>query len=410
MLLTAAIKKNPLRSNVYARKRIVFFDHTSLMSGGEVALLNLVTNLNEQKYEPIVVLCAEGALADMCRDRGLETHILPLSKSVLETRKETLGPASILQLKKCFALLSYTRDLSRLFKRLGADLVHTNSLKSDVLGAVASRLAGIPVIWHVRDRIANDYLPSTVVMAFRWLSTFLPNHVITISKATRATLPTISGKKTGKIARISIVHDGVNKHAFTSADGRIWNSQDVIRIGIVGRISPWKGQHIFIKAAALVREQFPKAIFQIVGGALFDEDDYSTRLHELVQETGLNETVKFLGFRSDVIEVMQSLDVVVHASTIGEPFGQVIVEGMAAGKPVIATNGGGVPEIIEDGISGILVPPGNEQVLALALLSLLNDPERARRIGRSAKARARDFFSVEQTARNVEKIYEQILV
>ena len=407
MLSFPATRESSLLQKARTRKRIVFFDHTSLMSGGEIALLNLVTTLDKEKYEPLVVLCAEGPLADILRKTGLETHIFPLSSSVLQTRKDSLGISSIMQLKKCFALLNYTRNLSDLLRSLRADLVHTNSLKSDVIGAVAGRLAGVPVIWHVRDRIASDYLPSSVATTFRWLCTFLPSHVITISNATRETLPKAKPLAASQTERITIVHDGVNKHAFSAVECRQWKSQDAVRVGIVGRISPWKGQHVFIKAAALVNKHFPNAVFQIIGGALFDEDSYLSELHELVRVASLSDSVQFLGFRTDMLEVFQNLDIVVHASTIGEPFGQVIVEGMAAGKPVIATNGGGVPEIIEDGESGLLVPANDESALADALLSLLNEPERARSIGSNGKVRARDLFSVERTARNVEKVYEQ---
>jgi glycosyltransferase involved in cell wall biosynthesis len=379
------------------------------MSGGEVALLNLVTTLDPEKYEPIVVLCSEGPFADNLRESGFETHIFPLSDSVLKTRKDSLGVSSLMQLRKVGDLLQFTYGLANLFRELGADLVHTNSLKADIIGAAAGRLAGIPVIWHVRDRIADDYLPSKVATTFRWLSQFLPTHVITISQAARQTLPPAKTRRATSLEQFSIVHDGVSKHAFRDSEVRNWNSHDQVKIGIVGRISPWKGQHVFIKAAAIVHKQFPNAVFQIVGGALFDENSYASELESLVQASDLNDAVQFLGFRTDILDVIYGLDIVVHASTIGEPFGQVIVEGMAAGKPVIATNGGAVPEIIDDGKSGLLVPSGDEGALADALISLLKSPERAQLLGAAGKTRARDHFSIEKTARGVEKIYEQLL-
>lgn len=378
------------------------------MSGGEIALLNLINSLDKGQYQPIVVLCSEGPFADNLRANGIETHVLSLDEIVLHTRKNSIGVSSVLQLKKLASLLTYTGRLANLFRQLRADLVHTNSLKADIIGAVSGRLAHIPVIWHVRDRIADDYLPSSVAASFRWLSTFLPTHVITISQAARQTLPA-DKNHSDELGRFSVVHDGVSPDAFGVSDSRNWNSQDKVRIGIVGRISPWKGQHVFVKAAALVRRQFPNAEFQIIGGALFNEHAYEAELHSLVDKEKLADTVHFLGFRSDVLEVMQGLDIIVHASTIGEPFGQVIVEGMAASKPVIATNGGAVPEIIQNGTTGILVNAENEQALADALVSLLNDPEHARAIGLAGRERARSNFSIEKTARNVERIYERFL-
>ncbi len=154
-------------------------------------------------------------------------------------------------------------------------------------------------------------------------------------------------------------------------------------IGLVGRISPWKGQHIFIRAAALVHQRFREARFFIIGAALFGEDQYEQEIRRLPGELGIEGIVEFSGFRSDVKQAIAELDLVVHASTQGEPFGQVIIEGMAAGKPVVATDGGGVPEIVEDGHTGILVPMGNVQAMADAICQILAHPVTGPSHGRS---------------------------
>jgi glycosyltransferase involved in cell wall biosynthesis len=139
------------------------------------------------------------------------------------------------------------------------------------------------------------------------------------------------------------------------------------RIGLIGRITPWKGQHIFLQAAALLHPLYPAAKFEIIGAALFSESEYEAHLHELCRTLHLIDTVEFVGFVEDARARMAQLDIVVHASTIGEPFGQVIIEAMAEEKPVVATNGGGVPEIVEDGINGLLVPMNDASRMAQAL-------------------------------------------
>ncbi|MBS1955871.1 MAG: glycosyltransferase family 4 protein [Cyanobacteria bacterium SZAS-4] len=390
------------------RKNIVFFDHTSKISGGEIALFNLVTTLNTDKYRVVVVVCSDGPLVEKLQAAKIETHIFPLADSVLETRKESLGVSSLLQLKKALMTFNYSIKLAGFFRNLKADLIHANSLKSDLIGGLAARVAAVPIIWHVRDRIADDYLPGKVVKVFKTLCDLLPNHVITISQATRATLPGADNPEASFNKKLTIVHDGVAPDAIRTSDRR-WKSNDQVVIGIIGRLSPWKGQHIFLKAAAQVHKEFPNAIFQIIGSALFGEREYEASLHQLTETLKLEQCVQFLGFRENILDVIESVDIIVHASTTAEPFGQVVVEGMASQKPVIATKGGGVLEIIEDGVSGLLVPMNDENAMAEAIKELLRNPERSIALGLNGQKRVQDKFLIEHTARNVERVYETIL-
>jgi glycosyltransferase involved in cell wall biosynthesis len=394
-------------SQLAARKNIVFFDHTSKISGGEIALLNLVKTLDKSRYKPIVILCAEGPLVESLRNANIETHVLPLDVEVLETRKDSLGMSSILQLRKASSILNYIGKLSTFLRKLDADLVHANSLKSDIIGAFAAKLAGVPVIWHVRDRIADDYLPRKVVRLFRWMCAYVPDHVIAISEATRATLSNSQEPKDKIEQKLTIVHDGIAPEALRISE-RQWQRQDQVRIGLIGRLSPWKGQHIFLKAAAQVHQLFPDARFEIIGSSLFGEKEYEEELVKLTEELNLGKSVQFLGFRNNVLDVIEDLDIVVHASTTAEPFGQVVIEGMASQKPVVATKGGGVLEIIEDHQSGLLVPMNDAVAMAAAIIELLNNPEKARQIGLNAQKRVQEHFLIEQTARKVENVYERV--
>src|SRR5262249_39232243 len=155
------------------------------------------------------------------------------------------------------------------------DIIHTNSLKSDVIGGIAGRMARVPVIWHVRDRIAEDYLPKPAVKMFRFLCRRIPNYVIANSNATLETLklPRRSSSTaiySGVVERTRVVHDGVTD-AQTGASA--WISPGYPVIGLVGRLSPWKGQHIFIQAASEVVKRHPNARFQIIGSAMFGEEE-----------------------------------------------------------------------------------------------------------------------------------------
>ena len=386
-------------------RTILFFDHTAALGGGEIALLHLVEALDRRRFKPVVVLASEGPLRAKLERAAVETHVLPLAPEVVQTRKGTLGAGSLLKVGLIIQAIFYAFRLARFIAKRRVDLVHTNSLKADIIGGLAARLARVPVIWHIRDRISDDYLPTPVVAVFRWLLRVVPTSVIANSEATFRTLRLPDGANRNVVAS-GVVHDGVSPVIEIAARLR---SQATL-IGIVGRISPWKGQHIFLRAAAKVRERFPHARFQIIGSALFDEAEYEKEVRALAVTLGLSDALEFTGFRADVGGMIGRLDILAHASTTGEPFGQVVAEGMIAGKPVVATNGGGVPEIVENGISGLLVPMDDAPALAAGIIWLMENPEKAQEMARAGRQRILDHFLIEHTVGKVQKIYDELLL
>ena len=398
-------------------KTILFFDHTAQLGGGEIALLNVVRSIDRSLFSPVVVLGSAGMLHERLLETGVETHLLPIARSVADTRKDTLGVRSLLRIGDMARILFYCVKLSRFIRRRQAAIVHTNSLKADIIGGVAARLAGVPVVWHIRDRIADDYLPLPVVGFFRFLCRVIPNAVIANSHATLDSInlpPQRRGNKgtTGTVIYSgTVIYDGI-KSSGAAAAGPLQNPEAAIaspRIGLIGRLAPWKGQHIFIRAASLVVKKFPSCKFQIIGAALFGEDDYERDLRALVKTLGLAGQVEFTGFRSDVADLIRRLDVVVHASTVGEPFGQVVIEAMAASKPVVATRGGGVVEIVMDGVTGILVPMGDAESMAGAILKLIENTDMAREMGDAGKVWVEKCFTIEKTARQMEEVFVELL-
>jgi len=393
-----------------AQIRVLFVDHTASLGGGEIALANLVQHLDPEKIRPVVVLASEGPLVERLRVFA-ETYVLPLPAQVLTQKKDKLGIDTLLRLRDGLSVLLYVGRLARFIREHHIDLVHTNSLKADIIGGLAGRLSLRPVIWHVRDRIDDDYLPKPVVQAFRVLSHLIPTFVIANSAATLRTLRSQrEGQEDARSTsrsngRTAVVHDGTSVPPLRVQSER----RAETCIGLVGRISPWKGQHIFIQAAALVAKRFPKTRFLIIGSALFGESQYEEEVRLMPGQLGIADKVEFAGFRNNVEQAIAALDLLVHASTQGEPFGQVIIEGMAAGKPVIATDGGGVPEIVQDGETGILVPMGDAAAMAEAICQILCDPARADEMGARARERVTDCFTLERTARRVEVVYAGVL-
>jgi len=386
--------------------RVLFLDHTAQLGGGEIALLNLVRNLDRNLVHPVVVLWANGPLVDRIAPHA-ETYVVPLSEAVGKAAKDRLGWKSLLHCKAALLAAGHVFKMALLAKRLRVDLVHTNSLKADIIGGLAGSLARIPVIWHVRDRIDAEYLPAPVVAMFRRLCAVLPDYVIANSHATMATLQDARSQTSDAFrGRARTVHDGCEVNPLPSPQLPVATGA---RIGIIGRISPWKGQHIFLEAVALLRPLYPTVQFEIIGAPLFSERSYDAHLRTLCEQLDLSDTVQFAGFVENVAERIERLDIVVHASTIGEPFGQVIIEAMAAQKPVVATNGGGVPEILEDGVAGLLVPMGDAASLANALGFLLANPQVAASMGREGRQRVLARFTIARTARMVESVYRDVL-
>jgi len=386
--------------------RVLFVDHTAQLGGGEIALRNLVNSLKTNRVHITVLLWAEGALGEQLISAGHAVYILPLSSRIAETRKDSVGWKSLLRVRELFSMLLFIWKLVRFIRQMDVDLVHTNSLKSHLVGGLAARLAGRPLVWHLRDRIAPDYLPRTAVRIVRMARKMLPQFVIANSQATLDTIASRSEHKSGKYQQLRVIHDGCVQPARLkdASDG------DAPNVGIVGRISPWKGQHVFIKAAAIVSKECPGTRFQIIGAPLFSETDYEAELHRLAASLNLEGQLTFTGFVSDVPSAIARLRIVVHASVIAEPFGQVVIEGMAAGKPVIATRAGGIPEIVTHNETGLLVPVEDERALADAMIALLRDPARAKAMGEKGRETVHEFFTMERHARAVEQVYEDVLL
>ncbi|BCW98674.1 MAG: putative glycosyl transferase [Armatimonadota bacterium] len=407
--------------------RVLYLDHTAKLSGGEIALLRLLQALDRSVVEPVVVLGENGPLEPKMREAGIEVHVLELDAEVREIRKGTLGAAGIRHLVRVPRLLGYARRIARFASDRQVNVIHTNSLKSDIYGAFAAKMAGLPVVWHIRDGIHSGYLPKPAVFVFRWLARTLPDYVVANSSATLESLrlgakarkdvifsggPVRTGKNT---LPTMVLYDGVHTKTFgrrTIETQRTLNPVGAISerpiIGIVGRIAPWKGQDVFLQAAETVLQRGYAGLFWIVGSALFGEADFEQQLRRRAGSGILQGKVQFLGFREDMEDILGELDILVHASTVPEPFGQVIIEGMAAGLPVIASDAGGPREIITHGVSGLLSPPGDAVALAEAIIELLENPGQARAIAQAGRRHVEQHFSVRSSAEKVERIYREI--
>ena len=373
---------------------VVYIDHCARLSGAQLALVRLLEALGPS-VDATVILAEDGPLARCLEDIGRNVEVLPWS-----TTTQGMRGADIRLISGLVPAARTSAYALRLARRLGAlapDLVHTNSLKAAVYGALAARLARTPAVVHVRDRIAPDFLPAPARRLVHAAIGLLPQGLAG-NETTFASL----GR--GGPARFLIVDPVDPRCAAVRPEAR---PPGPLRVGMVGRIAPWKGQHVFLRAFA---EAFPagdeRAV--VVGAPLFDEHDYDRGLRALAAELGIVDRVEFRGFRADIPAELQRLDVAVHASVIPEPFGQVVTEAMAAGVPVVAADAGGPALIIHHGHDGLLTEPGDVAALAATLRALAGDEAWRRRLGQAGRERAA-AYSPEVAAFQALDAYRAVL-
>lgn len=379
------------------KPRVVFLDHVARLSGGEIALLRLVPAL-ATAVDVHVILGEDGPLTERLRAAGISVEILALDTHLRDLRKDSIRPGA-LDARSLATMPSYIWRLRRRLRALDADLVHTNTLKAALYGGLAARLAGVPAIWHVRDRIADDYLPTSAIRLVRIASRLLPVAVVANSQATLETLPR---SLHGAVLYNPVVPDSVEGPLVQRGQ-----RGDEVTIGMPGRLAPWKGQTIFLEAFARAFRGEPVRA-RVIGAAMFGEEAYAAGLHRQAEELGIAAQVEFRGFREDIWSELAELDILVHCSLTPEPFGQVVLEGMAAGLPVVAANAGGPAELITDTLDGLLTTPGDAGELAIALRRLVDDP--ALRAHLAAGGRVTSLqFTPARTAQQLLKVYEGVL-
>ena len=381
--------------------RVVVLDHTAALGGAEIALARLLDAVPREEFLVTTILFSDGPLVQLLREHGHRVEVLPLDPSIagLDRGETASGQEAI---KAALRSGPFLARLTARIARLRPDVIHTTSLKSDLLGMNVAKLTRTPLVWHIHDRVSSDYLPARTATVFRVLARRVPTEVIANSYATAETLE--------PIPHLSVAYPGFTPDQVGLAIGiNVLPKPRVV--GLLGRISPTKGQLEFVRAAAEVLTTHPGIEFRIIGSAMFGQDDYEQQVRAEIAARGLDDQVRLTGFVEDPLAAIDQLSLLVHASTTPEPFGQVIVEAMIRGVPVIATGAGGAREILDpmpDGeLLGLLVPPSDVAALAQAITTVLDHPddaaERAARAWRSAQER----FPISRTVEVVSEVWRR---
>jgi len=385
------------------------------VGGSYYSLLYLASGLDRSRYRPIVLFYQDNPLIPSFREAGVETHVIPRPRGVTFLEEEpgsqrsapgrTLRsvPRKIVNFFRLLAIpaLGYRRCL----RRNNVDLVHlNNSVLRNNVWMIAAFLARVPCITHERG-INPRYSISAKILS-RSLAA-----IICISDAVRASLLAGGIRHPG----LRTIHNGLDPSKMViGADREAVRTRHGIGpsdpvIGIVGNLKHWKGQQVVIEAMALLVREIPDLHCLLVGEVGIGDEPFEQELRERVASLGLERRVIFAGYQQNVADYVNAMDLLVHASVLPEPFGRVLLEGMALRKPVVASRAGGVPEIIVDGESGVLHTPGDHRELARKVAELVRDPDRAARIGEAGHARLCREFGIHRHVEQVQRLYESIL-
>lgn len=412
------------------------------MGGAEAALLDILASLREAEpdWKLDLIVSEDGPLVAKAKSLGATTRVLAFPSSLARLGDSAAGEpsgnrTSRLRLLRQMLFASngvraYVASLRRLLRQFAPDVIHTNGFKMHILGALA-KPKEVPLIWHV-----HDYLQPRPFMA-RLMKLCRRRCKIALANSNSVALDIKAA--CGNSLPVQTIYNGIDTTIFSPRGDRVdldllsglpppdLVAPDVIRVGMVATLARWKGHEVFLRALALVPTEIPIRGY-IVGDALYQTDGSQYSLAELktmAGELGISDRVGFTGFVDQPAAAMRALDIVVHASTDPEPFGLVIVEGMACGRAVIVSEAGGAAELIqtksqtnpqannsqkniETEINALAHAPGDVAQLAQRIMQLATDPRLRARLGAAGRATAEQRFNRSRLSTELIPIYRSV--
>jgi len=389
--------------------KVLFVNPGLAVGGAEQSLLLLVQELQTRGIGPTVALFGHGPFRDRLSTLGVPLVCVTPPRRIRRTGRYGHGARPLGVPALMAAALPTALRFAAVARRTKADLIHTNGMKAHLLAGLGGRLVGIPVIWHLHDFPPQGWAGRILRTSARSVPTLL----LAASEAVADSIGRSGGVGPG-LVRLSTPVDLHRFHPDVPKD-RVRRELAVCEstplIGLIAHLTPWKGHELFLSIARAVSDIISEAHFVIVGGSIYETDGhagYAEALHRRANQLGLADRVTFLGLRDDVPQILSSLDVLVHCPTAPEPLGRVLAEAMAMGRPVVAARCGGIPEIVEDQVTGLLVQPGDILGFALAVIRLLEDPALGEQFGKAGRQRAETLFRIDAHVDTVLKAYKTV--
>jgi glycosyltransferase involved in cell wall biosynthesis len=391
--------------------KIAILDHSPDIGGAETSIVTLGKHIDRSQFSITVILPSEGSFSRELDKIGIYAKVIYLPIGLLRLKRGDVFPSLVFILAYLFYIQFFLMKLFIYLRKNRFDLVMTNTVKAHIYGSIVASLCRIPVIWRFHDILSptdfSPFLIRIIILFGRWF----PKRILAVSKVTKEYLAR-NGLKDDKI---EIIFNGIDSELFEIKDV----SKDIRRelkiegktklIGCIGRIIPEKGQKSFLLSIPGVIKKYPEAFSLIIGDVFLKEEAYKEELLEIIKKNGLEERIKFMGFRKDIGDVIRSLDLVIFPSVAQEAFPLSVLEAMALGKPVIASNIGGVSEIIEDGITGMLIEPNHPEQITDRILHLLSNQEIYSSIAQKAKEVVTERFSLQKYVAAMEEAFTRAL-
>jgi glycosyltransferase involved in cell wall biosynthesis len=376
--------------------KILFLDQSGKPGGAELCLIDIAKPYSDRC---LVGLFADGSFKNLLQQNKIPVEVL--ATQAIQVRKESSFAQGLGSLGQLAPIITKVAKIAREY-----DLIYANTQKALVVGAIASFLSRRPLVYHLHDILSDEHFSKT-------------NRRIAVTCANRFASLVIANSEASKIAFVKaggradlteIVYNGFDPKNYLIGESDVKQLRQELSlegqfvVGHFSRLAPWKGQHILLEALAKCPQE---VTVLLVGDALFGEQDYVDSLHRQVTDLGLEKRVKFLGFRSDIPQLMSACDLVAHTSISPEPFGRVIVEAMLCGTPVVAAASGGAIELVEHDVNGFLATPGKPQELAEIITACLEEAEKTATIAKNAQITASKRFDVTIINQQIAELLER---
>ena len=360
-----------------------------LAGGGQHSLFEIVTRLDRNVFRPVVACGAEGSLSESLRRCGIPVFVIPLPSLKGEASSVSKAAAG----------------LKELIEKEDIKIIHANSTRSALYALSASKSLNKPVIYHAR------------VLRDRWADFFLDRYLSRNCKLIIANSNEVAKRfpKRRGVAKVQVIYNGIDISAFDKTDRQ--NSRkaygldsESAAVGIISMLEPRKGHGVLLDAFRIVRANVPSARLLIAGSEPPGAGGWRQVLENSIRSYGLSDSVRLIGEVHDVASFMCAIDVFAFPVIKPEGFGRVVIEAYAARRAVVASNLGALKEIIENGISGFLLPPGKINALADAIIELLGDGALRARLGEAGRRRAEAEFNIDRLVDKVSACYRELLL
>lgn len=384
-------------------KSILVIHQSAELYGSDKTLWYLVTNLPKNEFKTIVILPNKGPLQELLEKFEIQVEILP----VLKLYRKLFTPKNLLLF--LIDLIKCIKSYKKLHEKHQFQIVYSNTL-AVLAGMIFSKINHIKHVWHVHEIIEH---PKLIANFYAKILQKTSVKVICNSNATKLNLIN-RNKKLSSIC--TVVHNGIFIHKNNVSEDRISEirsfllkaNKNQLVIALVGRISRWKGQKLMLEAFEKVSKIHPNLKLVFVGSPPPNQEIFLEDLQLLIKKSSVTKQIELVPFQENIYEIWQAIDIAVVPSTEPEPFGLVAIEAMAAKKPVIAANHGGLTEIIENNVSGILFKPNDTEELVKSLEMLINNIEFRNQISNQSYQRVNELFSIDGYVKKIQDIFNAI--